>query len=577
MTPYRSATVAALLISVLFAFAADAAIVRGTVSAPGGTRLSGMRVEAYDLTGVLRGTATTDAGGAYTLALPAGQYRLLAYDPVGTYATTFYPDADSFEGSAPVTAVEGSPVQADFTLFLGGTISGTVTAMNAPLANAVVEVYNLTGSRRGFTRTNAAGEFSLVVPAGDFKVFAYDSNGFYAGEFYANARAFTEAQALRVLPDSPRSLVFALEPAATVGGGVFDALTGLGIPGLEVYAYTPAGAQVATTITDAQGLFRLTLPGGQYRFVSADRTRTYATAFWINARAFSRSEILTVGPGASRLDVRLTAERAATIQGNVASLGALVTAYNLDGTVHARTQVGSFGDYSLTVAPGQYRLAAEPLTQHATQFYAGTPDFAAAQVITLIGGQTLTIDFQPPRAGLFSGTVRDAVTQQPLAGMTVAAYDASGVRVAETSTRSDGSYALLVAPGEYRLVAFDPRLEYATAYAPSPRTVTVDSATPLDFTLRRGTRVSGTVVLPNGTGVEGAEILVFDLSGNPVAGATTAADGTFTLVLLPGSYTFVARTQFVSVTRGPIDVGAVSPAPVGFVLEGSGRRRSARH
>lgn len=574
MSRLPSATVAAFLISVLFALAAEAAIVRGTVSTTGNVRLPGMVVEAYDASGVLRDTDTTDATGSYTLAVPSGTYRVLAYDPQGTYATAFHPAGrDSFEQSLPVTVAEGSPADVHFQLVLGGRISGTVTAANAPLADAVVEVYNLSGTRRGFTRTNAAGQYSVVVPPGEYRVFAYDANDFYAGEFHANARAFSEAENVRVVTAGTSSAIFALEPAAHVSGVVLDAQTRQGIPGIRVYVYTAGGALVATKTTDAQGQFRFTLQSGQYRIVSGGGQ--YGPAFWVEARSFAKSDVLTLTPGADRLNVALLAERGGTIRGS-ATLGAFVTAYNLDGTVHARTAADSFGEYSLTVAPGRYKLAVEPLFRHAAQFYGGTPDFESAQVITILGGETLTIFLDPPRAGTFTGSVRDAVTQQPLGGITVAAYDANGVRVAETTTAA-GTYTLLVAAGQYRVVAFDPRLEYAPSYSPTTLTIAVDQSVTVDFTMRRGTRVSGTVILSNGGAAEGVEILAFDLAGNPVAGAMTAADGTFTLVVVPGSYTFEARTPFTRATRGPIDVGGTSPAPVGFVLEGSARRRAARH
>ena len=577
MSFFRPAAVAVLLFSAVLTLSAAAAIVSGTVSGSGGVRLAGKVVEAYGLDGILRGTASTDSAGAYMLSLPAGEYRLLAYDPQGTYATEFYPAAESFEQSARVSVREGSPVQIHFTLPLGGTIAGTVTAANAPLATAVVEVYNLSGSRRGFTRTNAAGEFSLVVPAGDYKLFAYDANDVYAGEFHANARTFVEALSVRMVVGNMQTVSFALDRAAHVSGSVLDAATRLGIPGMIVYAYTPDGKLVATRTTDAQGHFRFTLQGGQYRFVAGDPARLYGPSFWNEARSFARADILTLSSGIDRRDLHLLAERAAIIRGRVTTLGSEVVAYNLDGTVHAQATAGSFGEYTLVVAPGQYKLAAVSTAATATEFYRDTPDFHAAQVITVLGGQTLSnIDFDPPRAGRFTGTVRDAVTQQPLPGMTVAAYDAAGVRVAETTTRADGTYTLLAAPGEYRVVAFDTRLEYATSYAPAPRAIAVDATETIDFTMRRGTRVSGTVALANGSGIDGAEVLAFDLSGNLAGGATTE-DGAFTIVVVPGTYTFVARTRFTSATLGPIDVGSVSPAPLSFVLEGSARRRASRH
>ncbi|HVG25344.1 MAG TPA: carboxypeptidase-like regulatory domain-containing protein [Thermoanaerobaculia bacterium] len=573
----RAATVAAFLFSLAVSSGAAAATVRGVVSGPGGTRLGGMVVEAYDTAGFLRGTATTDSAGTYVLSIAAGQYRVLAYDALGTYATTFWQQAESFETSAPINVTESASFQADFTLVLGATINGSVAGGTTPLANAVVEVYNLSGSRRGFTRTNASGQFSLVVPAGDYKLYAYDASGFYAGEFHSNGRTFVEAQSVRATAGAVQSVPFTLDRAAHAAGRVIDAVTRLGLPGIVVDAYTPDGQLAGRVVTDAQGRFTFALQGGRYRFVAGDPARTYAPAFWNGVNSFARAETITLVAGVDRNDITLATDRAAVIQGRVTNPSSLVVAYNLDGTVHAQTAADASGAYSLLVAPGAYKIAAVPLANRATQFYGATPDFDSANVVIVSGGQSLTINFDPPRAGRVTGAVRDATTQQALGGMTVVAYDANGLRVAESTTLANGQYTLLVAPGAYRLLVFDPRLDYATSYAPDTRTVAVDATTTHDFTMRRGTRVSGSVRQGNDAPVAGAEVLVFDLAGNSAGGATTGADGTFTLVVLPGTYSFTARTRFSSATVTPVAVGAFSPGPVGFVLDGVTRRRSARH
>src|SRR5688572_4591499 len=89
------------IVLVTAATAVEAATVSGFVtSSATGNPLSGMVVAAYDAAGNLRGTATTDATGFYQLLqLPVGDYRFLAYDPLGVYATRFDANAESFETS----------------------------------------------------------------------------------------------------------------------------------------------------------------------------------------------------------------------------------------------------------------------------------------------------------------------------------------------------------------------------------------------------------------------------------------------------------------------------------------------
>lgn len=573
----RSAMVAALLFSVFFVVSVQAAAALGTVRAPGGVPLAGKVVDAYDAGGVLRATTKTIANGTYVLTFETtGQYRLLAYDPEGVYATSVYPDAESFDVAPFVTISDLGPNRYDFNLVVGGSISGAITAANAPLANAVVEIYNLSGTRRGFTSANAAGEFALVVPPGNYKLFAYDSNGVYAGEFYSNGKTFAEATVVHAIAGGAPPVAIALERGSRVSGTAIDAVTRQPIAGLTVYTYTADGTLVATKKTDAQGAFSFTLPGGQYRIVAVDGALLYGPAYWNEADSFSRAEILTLVAGVDRMALNLLVERSAVIQGRVSNFSTEVVAYNLDGTVHATAGTDSFGHYRLLVAPGQYKIGAIPVVTWAPQFYPNVPDFDSAQTVTVLSGQFLTIDFNPPRGGQVSGTVRDATSNQPLAGMAVAAYDARGAKVGETTSGANGTYTLLVAPGDYRIVAFDSRLDYATSYGPPTTSVAVDANVTLDFSMRRGTRVSGIVMLANGRPAEGVEVLALDAGGNVVAGARTAADGTFTLTVAPGTYSFVARTQFASATAGPVVVGATSPGPVSFVLDGVGRRRTAR-
>ena len=581
-----------LLFLALFAAPADAAVVEGTVtSAANGARLAGKIVSAYDGTGALRGTATTDTAGMYTLTLPDGHYRVLAYDPLGELATVFHGNADSFETTPLVPVAQGAPLRADFALPRGGTISGTVGAGSTALGGAVVEAYNLSGTRRGFTTANGAGEYSLVLPAGDYKVFAYDANGVFAGEFHANVRAFADAAAVRVTPPGATRVSFALERAARVRGTILDADTGAGVAAMLVYAYTAAGALAAVATTAADGTFLLVLGPGQYRFVAADPDAIYGPAFHPGGRSFEGAAVVTLSAGQPVNGIDFTAERGAQIRGSVPA-GLTVVAYNADGTRHAAALADASGTYVLTVAPGDYRLAVvDPSGGYATQFHAQRSVFATADPIAVLRGQTLQgIDFTPPLAGRFTGTVRDAATSQPLGGKTVAAYDAAGLLVAEATTAADGTYTLAVVPGQYRLLVSDPAMQYATAYAGGaasydatlPLAATAAGTTPADLAMRRGVRVSGSVELADGSPVTGVEIFAVDAGGDRVA-ATTSADGAFALVVLPGTYRFRAvdpqRRYLTEEYDGGamVTVGAAPPLPLRFVLDPVKRRRAARH
>jgi len=582
------AALALFLLSFLAA-AAEAATIRGRVSSSTGAPLPGKTVAAYNANGVEEAKVETDAAGLYTLNVPASRYRLLAYDPLGAYATQFLNGAESFESSELVQVTDSAAFTADFTLRDGALLTGVVLSANGPVAGAVVEAYNPSGTRRGSTIANAAGEYSLVVPAGDYKLFAYDATGFFAGEFHSDARAFDDAAMVHVTPPAPVNLPFSLERAARVSGRISDAATGVRLDTLSVYAYTAAGAFVAQTVSDAAGVFRFSLGPGQYRFVAADPALLYARSFFGGSRSFERADVVTLTAGQERSDLNLAAERGAVVSGRaLADEGATVIAYNLDGTIHATAAMADQA-YRLVLAPGEYKIAlVNPLTRSAPQFYRDAKTFAGATPIRVLGGELLTgIDLRQLAAGHFTGTVIDAVTQATLSGMTVAAYDITGVLAAQTTTATGGAFTLDVAPGSYRLLVYDTRLEYATGYSngattfetTTPLTIEPGDFSPVDLRMRRGTRVTGTV-RANGAPVDGAEVFALDAAGNHVAGATTS-NGAFTIVVVPGTYRFTVtdpRSRYFPLANPvTVAVGTASPAPLAFTLTPAFRHRAARH
>lgn len=589
MSPGSRPKLVYFLVSLL-ALAAEAATVTGRVSSTTGAPLSGKIVAAYGTNGLEAAAVKTDAAGMYTLTVPAGRYRLLAYDELGVYATEFFAGADSFESTPLVQVTDSVAFTANFTLREGGFVSGIVLTANGPLASARVEAYNLSGTRRGSTTTNAAGEYSLVLPAGEYKMFAYDANGFYAGEFHLDTRAFSGAAPVRVTPPETISLTFSLERAARVSGRITDAATGMGLDTISVYAYTVAGALVAQTVSDAAGVFRFNLGPGQYRFVAADPDLLYGPAFFATGRSFERAEIVTLTAGQERTDLNILAERGAIVTGRVSGVASgRVIAYNLDGTAHTSTHVEE-GEYRFVLAPGLYKIAlVDPTGVSATRFHRDATTFAAASEIRVAGGELLTgIDLATNAAGRFTGTVVDAVTQAPLSGMTVAAYDTSGVLAGQATTAANGAYSLTVAAGTYRVLVYDTRFDYATAYAngattyetTAPRTIGSGEVVPLDLQMRRGTRVTGTVRV-NGVAVEGVEVFALDAAGNRVAGTTTNVSGTFTIPIAPGTYRFTVRDprgRYLPLANPlTVTVGNASPGPLSFTLTSAFRRRAARH
>lgn len=584
-----------------FSMPALAGTVNGTIrAADTSVALAGKVVAAYDTAGTLRGTATSDATGLYVLTLPAGSYRVLAYDLDGFYATMFDGNAESFETSPATTVGASDTVRRDFSLVTGGTISGTVlTTSGAPMAEAVVEAYNPSGTRRGFTVTNAQGQYSMVLPPGDYKILAYDSARLYGFNFYRDAISFDDASLVSVGASQHSAATFRLASASRIAGTVTDA-TGLPLASITVYAYAAAGAVVASTTTDANGSFSLSVPPGLYRLVAADPARRFATGYGANASAFETSTVITLAAG-EQANVELALFRGATIAGRVLdATGApvanvIAAAYNLDGTVHAAATTNADGTYEILVAPGTYKLVVfDAQLVYATRFFGGSQDFASSGPVGLAAGQSLRgFDFSVLRGGRITGTVRDGASAR--AGIIVGAYDAAGMLVATATTNAAGSYAMVVPPGEYRIVAFDADLRYAASYdqgattyeQTTPRAVAAGATVTADIALRRGEVVSGDVTDGNGQPLSGVNVFALNEAGNRVAGGL-ASDGTFAFAVPAGTYKFVAvdgagRYAITYYQRAAtfnaatwVTVSSQTPR-LTFVLEQVMRRRGVRH
>jgi hypothetical protein len=590
----------------LWSVAARAVTVKGTVvDAQTIAPLSSMIVAAYSAAGSLQGNSTTNSAGRYALDLSPGDYRLLAYDPNGTYATTFASDADSFETS-PVLTVGVDISGVNFALRRGGTVQGSVLDIttSASIAGATVAAYNISGTRRGFTQTNAAGMYSLILPPGLYRIAAYDDAGVFSTRFYLDQNTFGAATNVRVgTGQTTTGIHFHLERAARFIGIVTDLDTEGPLPDINVIAYTEEGVALATTLTDVNGRFLLRVPAGSYKIVATDPRMTFATGFLADARSFSAEPTTSVSQAETRSDVNLALHRAGSVVGTVSDVSEqilprmTVAAYNDDGSQRATVRSDINGEYVLALPPGTFRIAAyDESLVYAPQFYDHQITFRAATALTVSSTQIIDrVNFPLDRGARVSGVITDSSDGAVTQGITVGAYDTDGNRLGSAVTSASGTYSLVVPVGMYKFVAYDDGLRYATAYADHTATfeeapmttVAADSPTTLDFNVTTGFRLSGTVVDARRVPVDGVQIAALDMQGRHVATAT-AIDGTFDLVLLPNTYKLqvtdpqrrfydlyfnsassLSAADTVVIQRGkPLD-------PITFIVVAKQRRRAA--
>lgn len=555
MAFFRALPTALLALLLPVSAAAQVGAIAGVVvDADSKNPLPAMTVAAYAPDGVHVFSAKTDLAGKYTLDVPVGSYHVLAFDQLGNFATGFSADAPSFEESPQTGVASGQTVIVNLSLHLGGKIAGTVT----PTAGLtpVVAAYNLSGTRRGFTSANK-GNYSIVLPPGTYKVVAYDDNQVFAPSFFNQKQTFASADPVTVTAQTTvTNISFALQIGARTAGVVTD-VSGNPIANAVVLAYNSSGLQMSFAITAADGTFSMTLPPGAYRFVAIDPSFVFAAGYVNGANSFDQSPVVNIVGGQARGDLAFRLDRGGNVTGFVtdATTGAgipnaTVAAYNNDGTQRTYVMSDANGKYVLLLPPGTFRIAAfDAALTYAAQFYPQSTNFGHANPIAVATGQKTTL--QPltlSRGGHFRGTVADQ-TGAPVPGATVSAYDDGGNLVTSVTTSADGSYRLVVPPDSYRLLAFDPQLRFAPAYAGGvvtfsaikPVAVSVDGAEPvISFSLKHGTLVSGTVFDERHAPVPDIVVMALDANQNPIENAISDTTGAFKLSLVPAQYKFLA-------------------------------------
>ena len=276
------------------------------------------------------------------------------------------------------------------------------------------------------------------------------------------------------------------------------------------------------------------------------------------------------------LAVAVMAPQLASADTSTGALSGTVTnsaQQGIGGVTVELTNVNTGSYYSTSTAPdGSYFFGALPVggyqvlflppsgQNYLYQFYPGKSSAAAAQAVTVNGGQVAAhADASLATGATISGKVTAAAGGAPVSGATVYVRDYGGgyptyVPVTNTTTDSNGAWSITGLPsGLYQVQFYAPfSTNYASQYyrgvmgqdAPTPITLTAGSTSSnIDAALTMAGQITGTVTDgTTGNPAQGVQVAAFDQGGNQYTSATTDSSGHYTLIGLAQSASY--RVEF---------------------------------
>jgi hypothetical protein len=564
--------------------------ITGTVTAAnGGAQLGGICVNVRQINGSGSGSATTNAGGTYSVSgLETGTYSV-EFSPgcgsSGNFLAQWY-DNETTAAAADSVSVTATKTTSSINAALaaGGTIAGTVTAATggADLTGICVSVFTSNGllSPAGNATTAADGTYSITgLSTGSYDVefsTGCGSTGNYLTQWYNNEPSSTSANAVPVIAGTTSPTIDAsLVTGGTMAGTVTAKAGGADLGGICVSVYTSDNSftLVGSTTTAGDGTYSISdLSSGNYDVEfsgGCGYPGNVGQQWYDNQISQSSASAVTVTTG-STTSVNAALAIGGTITGTVTAAiggaaqgGMCVGAYAAGDFLLpvASAVTASDGTYALTnLATGSYDVeftsGCGGSANFGQQWYNGKSSESASTAIPVTTGVTTTsINAALTVGGTISGTVTVASGVSDFSGICVDAF-APGDFLSpsgSTTTAADGSYSLPnLAPGNYDVEFsagcgisenvgqqwYNTKSSQSSANAVN---VTAGASTSaINGTLSLGGTITGTVTAAaGGADVSGVCVVAFapgDVQLSP-ASTTTASDGSYALTnLAPGTY-----------------------------------------
>ncbi len=328
-------------------------------------------------------------------------------------------------------ALTASPAAAAAVQEEIGYVTGTITAQSTgePVGTACVEAYATPTDVLGSACTGSDGTYTMAVPIGTYRIRVHDVYGSvqrYATRWAYAADTYDTADPITVSLGQNAVVNVALLDAGAIVGTVTDAVTGEPLNACVEILAVGSESTTAYTCTDYLGQYRavITDPGGYNVRFAAD----FYVPEWANDRATrADADVITVSAAQeTTVDAQLTP--LGQITGRVTDLAGNPLPYI---TVFATGLQDPWGfgiaetDYDglyrirgLPAGPYQVQFTENSFGNYVSEWWNDSPDRAHADPVQVaLAAETSGIDAALGQSGHITGTITDAATGQPLAGV----------------------------------------------------------------------------------------------------------------------------------------------------------------
>ena len=340
------------------------------------------------------GAATADGSGDYSIDLAPGDYKLYLGPVSAGYGLQWYGGSGDWDTATPIT-VSGATAEdiALPPLASASNLSGHFSAGGADQAGGAVYVFSADAYVYvGAATADGSGDYSIDLAPGDYKLYLGPVSAGYGLQWYGGSGDWDTATPITVSGATTEDI--ALPPLASASNlsGHFSA-GGADQAGGAVYVFSAdAYVYVGAATADGSGDYSIDLAPGDYKLYLGPVSAGYGLQWYGGSGDWDTATPITVS-GATTEDIALPPlASASNLSGHFSAGGAdqaggAVYVFSADAYVYvgAATADGS-GDYSIDLAPGDYKLYLGPVSAgYGLQWYGGSGDWDTATPITVSG------------------------------------------------------------------------------------------------------------------------------------------------------------------------------------------------